>query len=178
MLAELKVRAEQGQRDAQALHAAVVVAASPSKWGSCTFDGFVKSNPRGGVGDALAMFNMLAALMAPDYLCPFDAYDILSCVGSATEPSYLHSATFFPDSGDAIPDSENADKSLRTCAAMAFAPVAHSIQLSGLHGLFIALRRLVPADCHVIQVVGAGLVARPLGSGAIPVPLLTRPTLS
>lgn len=123
------------------------------------------------------MFNMLAAIMAPDSLCPFDAYDILSCVGSA-EPSSLHSATFFPYSGDAVPDSANAGESVRTCAAMAFAPVAHSIQLSGLHGLFIASRGLVPPDCHVIQVAGAGLVAGSLGSGAISVQLLTRPTLS
>ncbi len=105
-------------RSGHTLHAAVVVAASPSKWASCTFDGFVKANPQGGVADALAMFNMLAAIMAPDYLCPFDAYDILSCVGSATEPSSQHSATFFPGSGDAVPDSANAGTSLRTCAAM------------------------------------------------------------
>ena len=165
-------------RSGHNLQLAVAVTVSPAKWAACAFDGFVLSSHINGVGDGLAMFNMLASLMAPDYLCPFDAGDILGCIGSALEPSSLHSLTFFPDTSEAIPDSARADRSLRGCAAVAFAPVAHSIRLSELHGIFKALRSVALPDCHVIQVASTGLVAQRPGTDAIPVQLLTRPTLS
>lgn len=160
------------------LQVAVAVAASPSKWAACTFDGYVKSKPLGSGADALAMFNMLAALMAPNYLCPFDAYDILGCVGSAAHPSSLHSITFFPDSGEVVPNSADAEAKLRACAAMAFAPVSHSIRVAQLARLLDALRNLARPGAHIIQMAGGGLVAEPFGSSALPVQVLTRLTLS
>ena len=161
------------------LQLSVAVAEAPASWAACAFEGSVVSRSAQNGGDALRMFNMLAALMSPDYLCPFDACDIASCIGSASQPSLLVSATFFRDSGEVIPDSTDADKKLRTCAAIAFAPATHSIRLAELHRLFNALRSIVRSDCHLIQMAGAGLAVETLtNTGSIPVQLLTRPTLS
>jgi len=139
---------------------AVAVASNPSDWSACSFDGFVSAEPIQREPDALRMFEILAGLMAPGYLCAIDSYDLQGCLGTALQPARLLDAIWLRESRTLVWGSPADQNDIRSSTAVA-SIVKPPADLKTLAGVSNAVRAMTRPDVHFIQIATSGLTAEP-----------------
>ncbi len=143
----------------------VGVATAPADWADCGLDGFVLVEPRQRITDALCVFSMLAALMAPGLMCCLDADDFYSALGTATSPSRIAEAVYMAGSSCLMPVSGDAQQVMSNAGGVAIMP-SRCLPLATLALLVKRVRAHLRPDVALTVVAPRGLTAEPLGSGS------------
>lgn len=152
----------------------VGVAEEPAAWACCELDGFVFAEPRQRVCDALRVFSMLAAIMAPGLMCCLDADDFRCALGTAARPSRLAQAVYLAASDRCLPISRNGEQVLRSTSGVAVMP-SQSLPLTAQAHLVGLVRALVRPGAVLTVVAPLGLTVEPRRSGdSVEVVLLCR----
>jgi len=154
----------------------VGVATAPADWAYCGFDGFVLAKPEQRVTDALRVFSMLAAVMAPGLMCCLDAEDFLCALGTPTNPSQLAEAVYLVEGRSLVPASRADEQILSGAGGVAVMP-SRCLPISTQALLVKRVRARAQSDAALTLVAPYGLTVEPPQSrGAAEVLLLCRPT--
>ena len=152
----------------------VGVATNPADWLVLNLDGFVLAEPEKRATDALRVFSILAAVMAPGLMCCLDAEDFLCPLGTATNPSKLAQAVYLVDRSSLVPASLADEQVLRDAGGVAVMP-SRSLPLRTLAQFVKQVRDRVRPDAAINLVAPSGLTLEPPGSlGSVEVLLLCR----
>lgn len=153
----------------------VGVATAPADWAGCGLDGLVLAAPEQRVADALRIFSMLAAVMAPGLMACLDAEDFLCALGTATNPSRLAEAFYLEDSACFIPASRDDRQVLSNAVGVVVMPS----RCTPLKTLALFVKRVRPwlrPNAAMNLVAPWGLTLEAIGSArGIAVLLLCRP---
>ncbi len=158
-------------------HAPLVVgvATAPADWADCGLDGLVVAASEQRIADALRVFSMLAAVMAPGLMVCLDAEDFLCALGTATKPSRLAEGFYLEDSAGLIPASRDDRHFLSNAVGVAVMP-SRCMPMKTLALLVKRVRSRLRPNAAINLVAPWGLTSDALGSArGVAVLMLCRP---
>jgi hypothetical protein len=125
----------------------VGVSTQPADWATLPLHGHVSAERP--AHQALHVFYMLAALMAPDMWCALDIYDLDIAFGTATEPSRLAHVACFPGDGGELVMCNEVNSMLETAKQLA---VMFTGCVTGKQqaGIVRKIRAIAPDDVRLI----------------------------
>ena len=142
------------------------IASKTGDWENCGgIDGFVGCEQGQRGSTALAVWNLVGALMAPGLVCALDANDLLTVMGTAVEPSWVCEGVWIP--GDAELMVSTSDRAqFDQCTALAFMP-GRPLAVAAHHELTTCLRALAAPDAEVVAIAPYRLTIKSIDTRAL-----------
>jgi hypothetical protein len=140
------------------------ISTAPADWSDLVLDGFVIAEPEQRVTGTLQVFSMLATVMAPGLMCCLDAHDFWSAFGTASSPSQIAQATYFPGDAAFVPASSIDRQLLGNAIGVALMP-SRCLRMAAQSRLVAAVRAGAQPDAALTVVAPWGLTVEPLGAG-------------
>ena len=131
---------------------AIAVGVRPGDWGDCRgIDGFVAAGAGNEDRASIHVFNMLAALMAPELTSCVDWEELRSIFGTHEFPSRVISGIWLQAAASFVPASAEDKKLIEDGSVIAFMP-AQPIQISSQIKLMNAIRQFTANDPDFVMI--------------------------